>query len=46
MEFLEFGFSDFRKWMDIEDSVFCVIGDIPGSVEGGTKDLGWKARCV
>ena len=37
VEYLEFGFDDFRNCWDV---VGRVVGDIPGSVEDGTKDFG------
>ena len=40
MEFLEFGFDDFRDCRDFEVIVSRVGGDIPGSVEDGTSDFG------
>ena len=39
VEFLELGFDDFRGCRDIDVIVDRVVGDIPGSVEDGTKDF-------
>ena len=39
-EFSEFGFDDFRDNRDVEVILGRVVGDIPGSIEKGTKDLG------
>ena len=40
VEFLEFGFDDFRVCRDVEVIVGRAVKDIPGSVEDGTKDFG------
>ena len=42
MEFLEFEFYDFRDCRDGEVIVCRVVGDIPESVEDGTKDFGFE----
>ena len=35
-----FGFDGFRNFWDVDVIVGCVAGDVPGSVEDGTKDFG------
>ena len=40
MEFFEIVFDDFRDFRDVEVIVGRVVGDVPGSVEDGTKDFG------
>ena len=40
MNFSEFGFDDFRGYRVVDDNVGRVVGEIPGSVEDGTKDFG------
>ena len=37
---MDFGFDDFRDCKNVEVIVGHVVGDIPGSVEDGTKDSG------
>ena len=40
LEFMEFEFDDSRDCREVEVIMSRVVGDIPGSVEGGAKDLG------
>ena len=42
VEFLEFGCDDYRVCRDVEVIVCRVVGEIPGSVEDGTKGFGFK----
>ena len=46
VEFFEFRFYDVRDCRDVEVIVCRVVGDIPGSVEDGTKDSGLETGCV
>ena len=36
---VEFGFNDFKDWRDVEVIVCRLVGNMPGSVEDGTKDF-------
>ena len=40
VEFLDFGFDNFKDCRDVEVIVCLLVGDIPGSVEEGAKDFG------
>ena len=46
VEFLEFGFDDFRNCRDVKVIVGPLVGDIPGSGEDVTKDFGLETLDV
>ena len=42
VEFLEFGFDNFRDCRAVEVIVCRIVGDIPRSFEDGTKDFAFE----